>query len=84
MASTVSTPLSSASPGAKPSASAPQQRLLLEVAFEACAEAGLTAAQLDGSRTGVFVASYHNDYTLRQYADPESMTCARSPARCTA
>lgn len=51
----------------------PQQRLLLEVGCEALEDAGLTHAQVDESLTGVFVASYHNDYTLRQYADPESI-----------
>ena len=45
----------------------PQQRLFLEVAIEALDEAGQTRDRLRGSRTGVFVASYHNDYTHQQY-----------------
>ncbi len=51
----------------------PQQRLLLEVALEGLADAGLPDAQLRGSRTGVFIASYHNDYSQLQYEDLESI-----------
>jgi acyl transferase domain-containing protein len=51
----------------------PQQRLLLEVASEALEDAGLTQPQLAGSRTGVFIASYHNDYAQLQYADVEAI-----------
>ena len=51
----------------------PQQRLLLEVAYEALQDADLTRRRLAGSQTGVFIASYHNDYTLRQYSDPNSI-----------
>src|SRR3954463_3342354 len=46
----------------------PQQRLFLEVAIEALDDAGLTQEELRGSRTGVYVASYHNDYSNLQYA----------------
>ncbi len=46
----------------------PQQRLFLEVAYEALDDSGLTRARLAGDRVGVFVASYHNDYGLAQYA----------------
>src|SRR5690606_27498382 len=45
----------------------PQQRLLLEVAIEALEDAGLPQERLRGSRTGVFIASYHNDYAQLQY-----------------
>lgn len=41
----------------------PQQRLVLEVAYEALEDAGQTRDSLSGTPTGVFVASYHNDYS---------------------
>lgn len=47
----------------------PQQRLLLEVAIEALDDAGLSEAHLKGSRTGVYIASYHNDYAQMQHND---------------
>ncbi|HEY9088384.1 MAG TPA: type I polyketide synthase [Anaerolineaceae bacterium] len=40
----------------------PQQRLVLEVAYEALEDAGQTRDTLSGTATGVFIASYHNDY----------------------
>jgi acyl transferase domain-containing protein/NAD(P)-dependent dehydrogenase (short-subunit alcohol dehydrogenase family)/acyl carrier protein len=51
----------------------PQQRLFLEVAVEALDDAGLTQPQLARSRTGVFVASYHNDYAQLQYSDRDAI-----------
>lgn len=51
----------------------PQQRLFLEVAYEALEDAGITTAHLNDSQTGVFAASYHNDYTQMQYAQPDSI-----------
>ena len=51
----------------------PQQRLFLEVAIEALDDAGLSRRMLAGSRTGVFVASYHNDYAQLQYNDPDAI-----------
>jgi acyl transferase domain-containing protein/NADPH:quinone reductase-like Zn-dependent oxidoreductase len=51
----------------------PQQRLLLEVAIEAIDDAGLPHPQLRGSRTSVYIASYHNDYAQLQLNDPESI-----------
>lgn len=51
----------------------PQHRLFLEVAVEALDDAGLPSERLRGSRTGVFVASYHNDYTHLQYGDRDAI-----------
>lgn len=51
----------------------PQQRLFLEVAMESLDDAGLTREKLRGSRTGAFVASYHNDYQLLEYRDHETI-----------
>ena len=51
----------------------PQQRLFLEVAIEALDDAGLSKRMLAGSRTGVFAASYHNDYAQLQYGDPDAI-----------
>ncbi|KAJ5302558.1 hypothetical protein N7476_009357 [Penicillium atrosanguineum] len=43
----------------------PQQRLLLEVVYEATEDAGITLDELSGSRTGVFVGSFTNDYSVQ-------------------
>lgn len=51
----------------------PQQRLFLEVAYEALEDAGITNARLNGSQTGVFVASYHDDYSQMQYNHPDAI-----------
>ena len=52
----------------------PQQRLFLEVAIEALDDAGLPREHARAAaRTGVFVASYHNDYAQLQYNDPEAI-----------
>ncbi len=51
----------------------PQQRLFLEVSIEALEDAGLSRERLRGSRTSVFVASYHDDYSLLQLGDLEGI-----------
>jgi acyl transferase domain-containing protein/NAD(P)-dependent dehydrogenase (short-subunit alcohol dehydrogenase family)/acyl carrier protein len=51
----------------------PQQRVFLEVAVEAFDHAGLPRERLRGSRAGVFVASYHNDYAFLQYGDLDAI-----------
>jgi acyl transferase domain-containing protein len=49
----------------------PQHRVFLEVAVDALDRAGLPRERLAGSRTGVFVASYYNDYQQLQSRDRE-------------
>ena len=51
----------------------PQHRLFLEVAIEALDHAGLPREQLAGTATGVFVASYYNDYADLQLADRDAI-----------
>ena len=51
----------------------PQHRLFLEVAIEALDHAGLPRERLAGTRAGVFVASYYNDYAVLQYTDPDGI-----------
>jgi myxalamid-type polyketide synthase MxaE and MxaD len=50
----------------------PQQRLLLEVTAEALDDAGLRGGR-DGSRTGVFVGMWLNDYESRLFRDPRAI-----------
>ncbi len=40
----------------------PQQRMLLEVAWEALEHAGIPPDSLAGSRTGVMMGVYYNEY----------------------
>lgn len=49
----------------------PQQRILLEVTGDALEDAGLTYAQLQGSRTGVFIGISSNDYGYNKVSNTE-------------
>ena len=51
----------------------PQQRLALETAIEAIDDAGVPQERLKGSRTGVFIASYHDDYARLVYEDVDAI-----------
>ena len=51
----------------------PQQRLALEVAIEAIDDAGVPHAALRGSRSGVFMACYHNDYARLVYENVDAL-----------
>jgi phthiocerol/phenolphthiocerol synthesis type-I polyketide synthase C len=48
----------------------PQQRLLLETSWEALEDAGQPADRLAGSRAGVFIGLWLNDFEARLFADP--------------
>ncbi|MEU7104978.1 type I polyketide synthase [Streptomyces sp. NPDC046215] len=51
----------------------PQQRLLLETAWEAVESAGIPAAALRGTRTGVFTGVMYHDYGSRVHDIPEDL-----------
>ncbi|KAJ5807079.1 Acyl transferase/acyl hydrolase/lysophospholipase [Penicillium riverlandense] len=48
-----------------------QQRKLLEVAYEALENAGVPLESVQGSKTGVYVGNFTNDFLNMQYKDPE-------------
>ncbi|PWK11298.1 type I polyketide synthase [Tumebacillus permanentifrigoris] len=47
----------------------PQQRLMLEVSWEALEDAGFVPEQLAGSKTGVYVGCFTNDYQWMQVSE---------------
>jgi acyl transferase domain-containing protein len=49
----------------------PQQRIMMEVAYEALEGAGLPLDQIAGSRTGVFIGYFTNDYRDMICRDPD-------------
>ncbi len=49
----------------------PQQRIMLEVAWEALENAGIPTNSLDGTRTGVMVGVYFNEYQSMLSTSPE-------------
>ncbi|ORA88504.1 polyketide synthase, partial [Mycobacterium intermedium] len=51
----------------------PQQRMLLEVSWEALENAGIPPDSLSGSRTGVMMGVYFNEYQSMLAATPDSV-----------
>ncbi|KAL8717594.1 MAG: hypothetical protein Q9225_005174 [Loekoesia sp. 1 TL-2023] len=58
-------------PPSEANAMDPQQRLQLESAYEALENAGLLINQVQGSKTGVYVAIFSRDYDRMAYKDSE-------------
>ena len=52
----------------------PQQRLLLELSYEALDDAGQIKANLEGTKTGVFVGISISEYSHLQFGDPSMIT----------
>jgi acyl carrier protein len=51
----------------------PQQRLLLETVWEAIERAGISAARLEGSRTGVYIGISGDEYKDRATGEPSAI-----------
>ena len=51
----------------------PQQRILLEVAWEALENAGIPADSLAGTRTGVIMGAYSNEYQSASAGSPDTV-----------
>lgn len=49
----------------------PQHRMMIEVAYQGLESAGLSLQDVAGSRTGVFIGHFTNDYRDMVYRDPE-------------
>ena len=52
----------------------PQQRMLLEVTWEALEHAGIPPESLGGSRTGVMMGVYYNEYQALSAQSPEQVS----------
>ena len=52
----------------------PQQRMVLEVAWEALEDAGIPPESLAGTRTGVMMGVYYNEYQAMSAQSPEMVT----------
>ncbi|KAE8377420.1 hypothetical protein BDV26DRAFT_215055 [Aspergillus bertholletiae] len=51
----------------------PQQRLILEASYRALENAGITMAEVSGSKTCVFTGSFSHDYHTLQVKDPMTL-----------
>lgn len=49
----------------------PKQRILLEIAYEAFENAGISLERIQGSNTGVYVATFTHDYETMMLKDPQ-------------
>ena len=61
----------------------PQHRLLLEQSWHAIEDAGLSTADLAGSRTGVWMAVYHRDHARRAMRARSSPSADSASSRKT-
>ena len=49
----------------------PKQRILLEIAYEALENAGIPLEKIQGSNTGVYIATFTHDYETMMLKDPQ-------------